>query len=248
MLYTPLAQFDIYVILNLSVLNYFVLYWNNLNVVVFGLIVFLIGTFYLMMEELKIIPNKIQYIFENIYLFVNWLVFHQVGKKGLKFFPILFTIFLILLFLNIIGLLPFGFAVTSHFIVSLFLSLSMGLGIFVLGLYNYKLDYFKIFLQDIPILLYPLMTVIELSSYVIRAFSLSIRLSANIMAGHILADIIAEVIAYLNFYFLDLSFMLFILFMALFILEIGVALLQAYVFILLLTIYLNDSVNLTIHV
>jgi ATP synthase subunit 6 len=128
------------------------------------------------------------------------------------------------------------------------MSLSIGLGIFFLGLYNYSLDYLKIFLLDIPFLLYPLMTVIELSSYVIRAFSLAIRLSANIMAGHILVDIIAEVIAYLNYSFIDLSFIVFILLMSLFFLEIGVALLQAYVFILLITIYLNDAVNLHLHV
>lgn len=246
-MFTPLAQFDIFMIWNLSVLNYFVLYLNNLNVVVFSLLGFFFCTVYIFMDELKIIPNKIQYVLENIYLFVYWLVYHQVGKKGLKFFPILFTIFVTIILLNIMGLLPYSFAVTSHFIWSLYMSLSMGLDIFFVGLYNYKLDYLKIFLLDIPILLYPLMTVIELSSYVIRAFSLAIRLSANIMAGHILVDIIAEVIAYLNYCFLDLSFIVFILLMALFVLEIGVALLQAYVFVLLITIYLNDAVNLHLH-
>jgi len=246
-MYTPLSQFDIYMIVSLRVLNYFIVYLNNLNVVVFSLIVFFFMTIYLLMDELKIIPNKIQYVLENLFLFVYLLVYQQVGNKGLKFFPILFTIFMTIILLNIIGLLPLGFAVTSHFVWSLYLSLSMGLGIFFVGLYNYKLDYLKIFLLDIPILLYPLMTVIELFSYVIRIFSLAIRLSANILAGHILVDIIAEVIVYLNYCFLDLSFVVFILLMALFFLEIGVALLQAYVFVLLITIYLNDAVNLNLH-
>ena len=124
----------------------------------------------------------------------------------------------------------------------------MCLGIFFVGLYNYKLDYLKIFLLDIPFLLYPLMTVIELASYVIRAFSLAIRLSANIMAGHILVDIIGEVIVYLNIYLIDLSIILLVILIALFFLEIGVALLQAYVFVLLILIYLNDAVNLKLHV
>lgn len=92
------------------------------------------------------------------------------------------------------------------------------------------------------------MTVIELASYVIRAFSLAIRLSANIMAGHILVDIIAGVVAFLNYCFFDLSFIVLFLLMALFFLEIGVACLQAYVFVLLILIYLNDSVNLNLHV
>ena len=247
-MYTPLGQFEIYIIWNLNVLNYLKLYLNNLNVVIFCLLGFFIFTIYLLIDELKIIPNKIQYVLENVYLFVYLLVYHQVGKKGLRFFPILMTIFIFIILLNIIGLLPYSFAVTSHFIWSLYLSLSMGLGIFLVGLYNYKIEYLKIFLLDIPILLYPLMTVIELTSYIIRAFSLAIRLSANIMAGHILVDIIAEVIVYLNYYFIDLSFIVLIILMALFFLEIGVALLQAYVFVLLITIYLNDAVNYKLHV
>jgi len=245
---TPLAQFDIYVVLNINILNYFFFYLNNLNVLVFSLYGFLILTIYLLIEDIKIIPNKIQYLLENIYLFIYWLVYQQVGKKGLKFFPLLLTIFIMIILLNIIGLLPYSFAVTSHFIWSLYLSLSICLGIFILGIFNYKLDYLKIFLLDIPLLLYPLMIVIEMSSYVIRAFSLAIRLSANIMAGHILVDIIAEVIAYLNYCLMDISFIVFILLIALFFLEIGVACLQAYVFVLLITIYLNDAVNLNLHV
>lgn len=246
-MFTPLAQFDIYVIGSLRVLNYFIVYLNNLNVAIFSLIIFFLITINLLMDEIKILPNKMQYILENVYIFVYVLVYHQVGKKGLKFFPILSTIFVTIILLNIIGLLPYSFAVTSHFIWSVYLSLSIGLGIFIVGLYNYKLEYLKIFLLDIPIVLYPLMTVIELSSYVIRAFSLAIRLSANIMAGHILVDIIAEVIVYLNYCFVDISFVVFILLMALFFLEIGVACLQAYVFVLLITIYLNDAVNLSLH-
>jgi len=115
-MYTPLSQFDIYMIVSLRVLNYFIVYLNNLNVVVFSLIVFFFMTIYLLMDELKIIPNKIQYVLENLFLFVYLLVYQQVGNKGLKFFPILFTIFMTIILLNIIGLLPLGFAVTSHFV------------------------------------------------------------------------------------------------------------------------------------
>lgn len=115
-MYTPLAQFDIYMIGSLRVLNYFIVYLNNLNVAVFSLLVFFFITIYLLMDELKIIPNKIQYVLENLFLFVYILTYHQVGKKGLNFFPILFTIFTTIILLNIVGLLPYSFAVTSHFI------------------------------------------------------------------------------------------------------------------------------------
>jgi ATP synthase subunit 6 len=92
------------------------------------------------------------------------------------------------------------------------------------------------------------MVVIELSSYIIRAFSLGIRLSANILAGHLLVDIIADLIAFLNSYLIDLSFVVLALLVALFFLEIGVACLQAYVFLLLVSLYLHDAVILHLHV
>lgn len=247
-MFTPLAQFDIFVIFYINVLNYFIIYLNNLNMIVFGLYVIFFFTIFFLIEEIKIIPNKIQYLFELVFLFIYDLVFNQIGKKGLYYFPFFFSIFLIIIFLNIIGILPFGFAVTSHFFWSLYLSLSTCLGIFILGLINYKLNYLKIFIQDVPLFLQPLMLTIELASYVIRAFSLAIRLSANIMAGHILVDIIADVLAYLNYCFMDISLLVFLLLMSLFFLEMGVACLQAYVFLLLITIYVNDAVNLKLHV
>ena len=200
-----------------------------------------------MIEEVKIIPSKFQIIFETIFLFIYVLVYKQIGKTGLKYFPFFFFIFMLILLLNGIGLIPFGFAVTSHFVFSFYLSLSICFGIFILGILIHKLNYLKIFLLDIPSLLYPLMILIELASYVIRAFSLAIRLSANIMSGHILVDIIAEVIVLLNFFFVDLSFLILFLFFFLFLLETGVACLQAYVFVLLLTIYFNDTLNIQSH-
>ena len=150
--------------------------------------------------------------------------------------------------MNLVALLPYSFAVTSHFSFSLFISLSICFGIFLLGLINHQLNYLKIFIQRIPILLYPLMTVIELASYGIRGFSLSIRLSANVLAGHILVDLIAKVIAFLNYLFMELSSVLYALLGGLFVLEIGVSCLQAYILILLVSIYLVDAVYLHLHI
>ena len=246
-MFSPLNQFDVFNYWNLNFFGLFYVNINNLNLVVIGVFVLYFFLMFVLMNEINIIPRKVQYLWEVIYLFVTGMVYTQISKKGLKYLPFLLTIFIMILLLNIVSLFPFSFAVTSHFIWSLYLSLSTCLGIFFLGLMNYKLDYLKIFLQNIPILLYPLMTVIELASYVIRAFSLAIRLSANILAGHILVDIIAEVISMLNYYLVDLAFVVLLLLIALFILEIGVACLQAYVFLLLITIYLNDAVNLHLH-
>jgi F-type H+-transporting ATPase subunit a len=121
------------------------------------------------------------------------------------------------------------------------------MGIFFIGLNNYKIKYFKIFLPDVPLMLYPLMIIIELASYVIRSFSLAIRLSANIMAGHILVHILADAIKTMSLLQLDLIFLAICLLVSLFVLEFGVACLQAYVFTLLICIYLNDAVNLPVH-
>jgi len=247
-MFSPLSQFDVFSVWNLNFGNLFFFNINNLNLVMFSVFVFFFLTYFFFLEEMKIIPKKIQFVFELLFLFVYRLVFTQTGKKGLIFMPFLFTIFIVILLLNVVSLMPFSFAVTSHFIWSLYIALSTCFGIFILGLINFKLDYLKIFLQNVPILLFPLMTLIELASYVIRAFSLAIRLSANLLAGHILVDIIAEVISFLNYYLIDLSFVVLALLIALFFLEVGVACLQAYVFILLITIYLNDAVNLHLHI
>jgi len=247
-MYSPLSQFEVYEIFNLSVLNYYIVYINNLNLVVFSAVITFLIVMLLLKEEIKIIPNKIQFYIEMVYSFVYKLIYVQMGKKGLRYFPYLLSLFVTIILLNIISLFPYNFAVTSHFVWSMLVSLSSCLSILLIGLINYKLNYFKIFLQEIPIILYPLMTVIELASYVIRAFSLAIRLSANIMAGHILVDIIAEVLAYINLLLIDLAIIIFLLIIGLFVLEIGVACLQAYVFLLLITIYMNDAINLKLHV
>jgi ATP synthase subunit 6 len=148
------------------------------------------------------------------------------------------------------ALIPYGFAITSHFIWTIYFSISICLGIFLIGILNYKVKFFKIFLPKVPLVLLPLMLTIEVVSYIIRSLSLAIRLSANIMAGHTLTHIIADVVYYLfSFvnYFEIFSFLLIILLSGIIILELGVAFLQAYVFTLLICMYLNDSINFEGH-
>ena len=115
-MYSPLNQFEIYTVINLNILDSYLITINNINLVIISVSVFFFLIYFLLMEEINIIPKKIQYVYEMIYLFVFNIVYVQVSKKGLKFFPFLFTIFLMVLSLNIISLFPFSFAVTSHFI------------------------------------------------------------------------------------------------------------------------------------
>jgi len=184
---------------------------------------------------------------ENIFLVAYRILFEQTGKTGFVYFPFIFSLFSFILFLNLISLLPFGFAVTSRFIWTLFFSLSICLGIFFIGIYNHGILFLKLFVPEVPLILYPLMIVIELLSYVIRSFSLAIRLSANIIAGHTLVHILAQFIITLCSLKKILVVIPYLLIFAIFILEFGVACLQAYIFVTLVCMYLNDSINFVSH-
>jgi F-type H+-transporting ATPase subunit a len=116
MIFSPLAQFDIIVIFSLNILNYLFIYINNLNLAVFSVYVVFFITLFIVLEEIRLIPDKVQFYFELVFLFVYVLVYEQVGKKGLKYFPFLMSIFLTIILMNIVSLFPYSFAVTSHFI------------------------------------------------------------------------------------------------------------------------------------
>lgn len=142
---------------------------------------------------------------------------------------------------------PFGIALTSHIFIMLFLSLTLGFSIFLIGLFTHNIDFFKLFIPECPFFLLPFLICIEIFSYIIRCFSLAIRLSANIIAGHTLVYIIAGFI--INVIYIRLWFFLIFVFLiaAVLVLEIGVAFLQAYVFTILVCIYLSDSLKTPSH-
>jgi ATP synthase subunit 6 len=146
------------------------------------------------------------------------------------------------LLLNLLSLIPFGIAFTSHIIMIIWLSLSLGLSIFLIGLYIHHIQFLKIFIPQCPLLLLPMLIFIEIFSYIIRSFSLAIRLSANIMAGHTLVFIISSFILNITKLKIWLFFFGFICLLAVLFLELGVAFLQAYVFSVLICIYLNDAI------
>jgi len=144
--------------------------------------------------------------------------------------------------------MPFGFTVTSHIIVTFFLALSFNLGFLFLGLVMHKFRFFLLFVpKGVPLLLAPLIIIIEIVSYLIRTFSLSLRLFANMMAGHTLLKILASFVvacASVGGYALAAGAVPLLLVFAVTALEVGIAFLQAYVFTILLCIYANDAVNL----
>lgn len=241
MFYTsPFEQFEINVLVNLysfidiSITNLVIYTW--LVTFLFFMLMFF-GT-----RKMTIVPNRWQTIIELIYTFILNLVTEQAGLKAVIYFPAIFTIFFFVLLMNLTGLTPFGFTVTAHIVVTFSLALIFFLAWIIIGLINLRLGFFSIFLpKGIPTWLAPLLVIIEILSFLLRPISLSVRLFANMLAGHILLFIIAtgaiSVAKSVVVFGVFLSSFIFIFL----ILEIGIAFLQAYVFSILLSIYLADS-------
>ena len=187
------------------------------------------------------IPGRWQILAELSYEFIARLVSDNIGKDGKPYFSFIFTIFMFVLFGNFLGMLPYSFTFTSHIAVTL----SMALVIFVLGtviaFFKHGIRFFSFFLPaGVPIFLAPLMIVIEVISYFTRPFSLSIRLFANMMAGHTLLKVVGGFVFPLGI----LGFVPLAGLVAITGLEFLIAFLQAYIFTILTCIYINDAINL----
>lgn len=197
----------------------------------------------------KSVPNAWQSLVEFLYSFVLNLVNEQIGLSGNVFFPCILVTFTFLLFCNLQGMIPYSFTVTSHFLITLGLSFSLFIGITIVGFIRHGVHFLSFFLPaGVPLPLAPLLVLLELIPHSFRALSLGIRLFANMMAGHSLVKILsgfAWTMLCMNdlLYFIGDPGPLFIV-LALTGLELGVAILQAYVFTILICIYLNDAINL----
>ena len=244
--YSPLAQFDVICIIPFFWWGTYEISLTNLSLTV--IIVLIFGSFilYIFFNE-QLIPRNWQIALEFLFLFIFRIIKQQAGNEGLIYFPLIFSLFTFILFLNLFSLLPYGFAVTSHLIWTLYFSLSLCLGIFLVGIFKYQIKFLKLFVPEVPLFLYPMMIVLELLSYIIRSFSLAIRLTANIIAGHTLVHILASSIAMLCTVRSLIVVLPFLLLLAILILEIGIAFLQAYIFVILFCMYLNDSLHIMEH-
>jgi len=242
---SPLSQFDVISIIPIWIGNNEISLTNLSCTVSF---VIILGYIFLKVGyRNNLVPKGWQVILESMFMFIYRLVYQQLGKEGIMYFPFVFALFTFILMLNLFSMLPYSFAVTSHFIWTLYFSTSICLGIFILGILKHKIHFFRLFVLDVPFFLAPIMIILEILSYIIRTFSLSIRLSANILAGHTLVHIIANFVSIMANYKFLLVIFPFILLLAIFILELGVACLQAYIFVTLMCMYLNDSIHLISH-
>ena len=193
-------------------------------------------------REKRIIPDKIHLIVEMFYTFVAKMISDTAGSKAKPYFPFIFSLFMFVLFCNMVGMLPYSFTVTSHIIVTLIMALFIFVAVTIIGFIKHGFKYLSIFVPSgVPAVLLPLITIIEIISYLSRPVSLSVRLFANMMAGHTMMKVFGGFVISLGLVggWLPLSFSV-----ALTGLEILVAFLQAYVFAILTCIYLNDALNL----
>ena len=176
------------------------------------------------------------------YTFVAKMINDTAGSSARAFFPFVFTLFMFVLFCNMVGMLPYSFTVTSHIIVTFALAAVVFLGVTVIGFAKHGIKYLELFVpKGVPVVLLPLIIIIEIISYLSRPVSLAVRLFANMMAGHTMLKVFGGFVISLGVLggWLPLGFSV-----ALTGLEILVAFLQAYVFAILTCIYLNDALNL----
>jgi len=238
----PMHQFEVYKIgpeISISGVN---LSFTNSSFFMTVSAILILSLLFLGTKKKLLIPSKIQLITEMSYTFVAKMISDTAGSNAKSFFPFIFTLFMFVLFCNMVGMLPYSFTVTSHIIITFMLAAIVFLGVTIIGFMKHGVKYLELFVpKGVPIVLLPLIVVIEIISYLSRPVSLSVRLFANMMAGHTMLKVFGGFVISLGLLggWLPLGFAV-----ALTGLEILVAFLQAYVFAILTCIYLNDALNL----
>lgn len=244
---SPLEQFEIHPFLKLGI------GWLDFSItnstLTLGLILTLFTTFYLLtLQTPQLIPTRWQNVAEMLYEFVTTFIKEQIGEKGAPYFPFVFTLFTFILLCNGLGMIPYSFTVTTHFVITFFLSLTVFIGVTLMGFQYHGLSFLGIFLPSgTSLALAPLMILIEVISYFAKAISLAVRLAANMMAGHTLLHILSGFAwkmlltgSILTIAALVPTAIVFILIP----LELAIAFLQAYVFTVLTCSYIKDSISL----
>lgn len=219
-------------------------YITNLDLFLFLNLFFVFCYGLLSLNSASIIPNFSQSKFEFLYNFIAQTGFSHNGWKGQRHFVFFIVLFLFILVSNFLGMIPFSFTVTSHIFQTFALGCGVISSITILAISKNGLGWFKFFFPSLPLVILPLFTCIEFVSYISRAFSLAIRLFANLMSGHTLLNILTGFILKIGskgFISFLIALIPFFLISAIILLEMVIAVLQAYVFVTLVTIYLKDA-------
>lgn len=229
----PIKQFLVKQIFDIKLFGYIIPITNSQITISFISLVCIIFM-HLGSTGVKLIPTRMGVIFEYTVNFISTMLNNITQGKGLKFFPLIFALFLFIIFANLYGMIPGSFSVTSQFLVTGTLALITFIISTLYAIKKHKLGFFRIFLPSgTPLWMAPLMIIIEIFAYFTKPVSLSLRLAANMLAGHILIKVIA------SFGFVSLC-----LIPGLMIFELFVCILQAYIFAILTCVYLNDVIDL----
>lgn len=245
---TPLEQFEILPLFNFFSSSEYFVFTNSSFSLLLVFFTIVAGIYLSLQHQSTLLPNYWQNLAESIYVFILDMIFDTLGSDGYAYFPFIFVTFIFILTCNLLGMIPYTFTVTSHILLTFALGMTTFLGINIIAFRVHGLHFFSFFFpKDAPLGLVPFLVLIELLSYVFRVLSLSIRLFANMMSGHTLLKILAgfawTMLSVGGIYFFLQLFPLAVV-LALTGLELGIAILQAYVWTVLVCIYLNDALHL----
>jgi F-type H+-transporting ATPase subunit a len=238
--HSPLEQFTIQRILPLHIGGVDISY-TNAALMMTIVVVLVVGVLLLATRRARLVPGRLQSVAELVYEFTDRMVHDNLGAEGRAFFPFVFSLFMFLLLGNVIALVPFSFSFTAQIVVTATLALFVFLLVTVVAFVRHGFHFFSFFLPEgTPLFMAPLIVPIEIVSYLARPVTLAIRLFANMMAGHTMMAVIGGFAVALGFFF----FLPVAANVALYALELIVAVLQAYVFAILTVLYLRDAIYL----
>lgn len=241
MAHNPLGQFEIKNLLDISIFGIDISFTNSSFFMLAASIMVLVY-FSLAFRKRQMIPSRLQVSAEMLYSLITTMIDQNIGTRGRKFAPLIFTLFMFILLCNLLGMLPYSFTVTSHISITFALAIMVFLLVTIIGFWHHGIHFLSIFLpKGTPWWLAPLMIIIELFAYLARPVSLSLRLAANMVAGHVLLKVIAGFMISLAMFLKFLPLPLMVVLVGF---EIFVAILQAYIFTILSCVYLNDAINL----
>jgi F-type H+-transporting ATPase subunit a len=247
---SPLEQFEVTSLLGLNapIFGYINITLTNLALYTLLVLFIVVGLHYVGNNNTKLVPSKWSIALESSFASINSMVREQIGSVNEIYLPFIYSLFFFILFANLLGNIPYSFAVTTSIIVSIGLSFTIFIGVTLLGLSIHKVSFFKYFIPSgTPLALVPLLVLIELVSYTARAFSLGIRLFANLVAGHTLLKILSTFLFQMfsgGLVVAILTLIPFSIFIALIGLELAVSFIQSYVFCILTCSYIKDAIEL----
>lgn len=237
---SPMEQFEIEPIVPLRIGDFDLSFTNSslfMVIAALGATVFLVAS----MSGRALVPTRWQSLAEIFYEVIANMIRDNVGSSGRPYFPIIFTLFVFVLFANVIGMVPGGFTVTSHIIINFALAAAIFIGVTIIGIVRHGFKFLSLFFpHGAPWWTAFILIPVEIVSYLSRPVSLSVRLFANMTVGHVLLKVIAGFVAVMGLY----GVLPFLFLIPLTALEIGIAVLQAYIFTILSCVYLHDALHL----